>query len=127
MADETVMTGSQEASPPLDPRATEWMTQAVEVGQHGDPSPNPHVGCVIVHDDRLIATGYHASAGDRHAEIVALEQAGEQARGATLYVTLEPCNHFGKTPPCTDAIIKAGIKRVVAGCSDPNPNVQGGT
>jgi diaminohydroxyphosphoribosylaminopyrimidine deaminase/5-amino-6-(5-phosphoribosylamino)uracil reductase len=102
------------------------MAQAVEAGHQGDPSPNPHVGCVIVRDDTLVAMGYHASAGERHAEIMALEQAGENARGATLYVTLEPCNHYGKTPPCTDAIIKAGIARVVTGCADPNPNVAGG-
>jgi diaminohydroxyphosphoribosylaminopyrimidine deaminase/5-amino-6-(5-phosphoribosylamino)uracil reductase len=84
------------------------------------------VGAVIVKDGQVIATGYHVSAGERHAEIAALEQAGERAQGATLFVTLEPCNHFGKTPPCTDAIIKAGIARVVAGCADPNPNVAGG-
>lgn len=123
MADDTVKPG---ADSQLDPRATEWMAEAVEIGHHGDPSPNPHVGCVIVKDDHVVATGFHASAGERHAEIVALDQAGERARGATLYVTLEPCNHFGKTPPCTDAIIKAGIKRVVAGCADPNPHVAGG-
>jgi diaminohydroxyphosphoribosylaminopyrimidine deaminase/5-amino-6-(5-phosphoribosylamino)uracil reductase len=102
------------------------MAQAVEIGHHGDPSPNPHVGCVIVKDGRLIASGYHAVAGDRHAEIMALEQAGARARGATLYVTLEPCNHHGRTPPCTESIIAAGITRVVAGCPDPNPNVAGG-
>src|SRR5262245_66570118 len=96
----------------LQPRDSEWMAQAVEIGHQGDPSPNPHVGCVIVKDGRLIATGYHASAGDRHAEVMALEKAGPQARGATLYVTLEPCNHFGRTPPCTEAIIAAGISRV---------------
>jgi len=116
------------SEPPVvgDGRATEWMAQAVEIGHHGDPSPNPHVGCVIVKDGRLIASGYHAVAGDRHAEIMALEQAGARARGATLYVTLEPCNHHGRTPPCTEAIISAGIARVVAGCPDPNPNVEGG-
>ncbi|HTV25839.1 MAG TPA: bifunctional diaminohydroxyphosphoribosylaminopyrimidine deaminase/5-amino-6-(5-phosphoribosylamino)uracil reductase RibD [Polyangiaceae bacterium] len=128
MVDDTSRTGgaSSEASTLTDARATEWMAQAIEIGHQGDPSPNPHVGAVIVKDGQIIATGFHASAGDRHAEIVALEQAGERARGATLYVTLEPCNHFGKTPPCTDAIIKAGIARVVAGCADPNPNVAGG-
>src|SRR6187402_2537107 len=116
------------SEPPVvgDGRATEWMAQAVEIGHHGDPSPNPHVGCVIVKDGRLIASGYHAVAGDRHAEIMALEQAGARARGATLYVTLEPCNHHGRTPPCTESIIAAGIARVVAGCPDPNPNVEGG-
>jgi diaminohydroxyphosphoribosylaminopyrimidine deaminase / 5-amino-6-(5-phosphoribosylamino)uracil reductase len=127
MVDDTSRTGaSSEASALTDARATEWMAQAIEIGHQGDPSPNPHVGAVIVKDGQIIATGFHASAGERHAEIVALEQAGERAQGATLYVTLEPCNHFGKTPPCTDAIVKAGIARVVAGCSDPNPNVAGG-
>jgi diaminohydroxyphosphoribosylaminopyrimidine deaminase/5-amino-6-(5-phosphoribosylamino)uracil reductase len=128
MVDDSSRTGgpSSEAPPLSDAKAPEYMAQAIEIGHQGDPSPNPHVGAVIVKDGQIIATGFHASAGERHAEIVALEQAGERARGATLYVTLEPCNHFGKTPPCTDAIIKAGIARVVAGCSDPNPNVAGG-
>ena len=128
MVDDTSRTGgaSGDAATLNDPRATEWMAQAIEIGHQGDPSPNPHVGALIVKDGQVIATGFHVSAGERHAEIAALEQAGERARGATLYVTLEPCNHFGKTPPCTDAIIKAGIARVVAGCPDPNPNVPGG-
>lgn len=128
MVDDTSRTGgsSGDGSAQVDAKASEWMAQAIEVGHQGDPSPNPHVGAVIVKDGQIIATGFHASAGERHAEIVALEQAGERARGATLFVTLEPCNHFGKTPPCTDAIIKAGIARVVAGCADPNPNVSGG-
>jgi diaminohydroxyphosphoribosylaminopyrimidine deaminase / 5-amino-6-(5-phosphoribosylamino)uracil reductase len=128
MVDDTSRTGgaSGDAATLNDPRATEWMAQAIEIGHQGDPSPNPHVGALIVKDGQIVATGFHASAGERHAEIVALEQAGERARGATLYITLEPCNHFGKTPPCTDAIIQAGIARVVAGCSDPNPNVPGG-
>ena len=128
MVDDTSRTGgaSGDAATLNDPRATEWMAQALEIGHQGDPSPNPHVGAVVVKDGQVVGTGFHASAGDRHAEIVALEQAGERARGATLYVTLEPCNHFGKTPPCTDAIVNAGIARVVAGCPDPNPNVPGG-
>lgn len=128
MVDDTSRTGAPPSEAPVltDARAAEWMAQAIEIGHQGDPSPNPHVGAVVVKDGQILATGFHASAGDRHAEIVALEQAGERARGATLYVTLEPCNHFGKTPPCTDAIIQAGIARVVAGCADPNPNVAGG-
>jgi len=127
MVDDASRVGSGSEPPVVgDGRATEWMAQAVEIGHHGDPSPNPHVGCVIVKDGRLIASGYHAVAGDRHAEIMALEQAGARARGATLYVTLEPCNHHGRTPPCTESIIAAGITRVVAGCPDPNPNVAGG-
>ena len=128
MVDDTSRTGgaSGDAATLNDPRATEWMAQAIEVGHQGDPSPNPHVGALVVKDGQIVGTGFHASAGERHAEIVALDQAGERARGATLYVTLEPCNHFGKTPPCTDAIINAGIARVIAGCPDPNPNVPGG-
>src|SRR5688572_21986237 len=118
---------SADVAAAVDPHASEWMAQAVELGHQGDPSPNPHVGCVIVKDGELVGSGFHVSAGDPHAEIVALEQAGERARGAVLYVTLEPCNHHGKTPPCTDAIIKAGISKVVAGCPDPNPHLPGGT
>lgn len=128
MVDDTSRAGEppSEGAPLNDARANEWMAQAIEIGHQGDPSPNPHVGALVVRDGQVVATGFHASAGERHAEIVALEQAGERARGATLYVTLEPCNHFGKTPPCTDAIIAAGVARVVAGCADPNPNVAGG-
>lgn len=91
----------------------------------GRTSPNPCVGAVIVHDQTVIATGYHKKAGTPHAEIHALRKAGESARGATLYVTLEPCNHVGRTPPCTRAIVAAGIRRVVVGMEDPNPLVDG--
>jgi diaminohydroxyphosphoribosylaminopyrimidine deaminase/5-amino-6-(5-phosphoribosylamino)uracil reductase len=102
------------------------MARAVELGRGGDPSPNPHVGCVVAVDDAIVGEGYHATAGAEHAEIVALKAAGKKARGATLYATLEPCNHVGKTPPCVDAIVAAGIKRVVIGRRDPNPRVTGG-
>ncbi len=102
------------------------MDKALALGKLGEPSPNPHVGCVIADGDRVLAEGYHESVGLDHAEVVALTRAGEQARGKTLYVTLEPCNHEGRTSPCVDAIIKAGIKRVVVGCPDPNPTVTGG-
>ena len=102
------------------------MARALELGRGGDPSPNPHVGCVIAQDDAVVGEGYHATAGAEHAEIVALKAAGKKARGATLYATLEPCNHVGKTPPCVDAIVAAGIKRVVIGRRDPNPRVTGG-
>jgi len=91
----------------------------------GRTSPNPLVGAVIVKDGNIVGQGYHQRAGEPHAEIMALGQAGEKARGATLYLNLEPCNHFGRTPPCTQAILKAGINRVVAGMSDPNPLVSG--
>ncbi|MDR3629249.1 MAG: bifunctional diaminohydroxyphosphoribosylaminopyrimidine deaminase/5-amino-6-(5-phosphoribosylamino)uracil reductase RibD [Desulfocapsaceae bacterium] len=91
----------------------------------GKTSPNPCVGAVIVKDDRVIAKGYHKRAGGPHAEINALRKAGTQARGATVYVTLEPCNHTGRTPPCTRALLAAGVKRVVVGMEDPNPLVHG--
>jgi diaminohydroxyphosphoribosylaminopyrimidine deaminase/5-amino-6-(5-phosphoribosylamino)uracil reductase len=102
------------------------MARALELGRQGDPSPNPHVGCVIAKGDSVVGEGHHATAGAEHAEIVALKAAGKKARGATLYGTLEPCNHVGKTPPCVDAILAAGIARVVIGRRDPNPRVTGG-
>ncbi|MEN8139648.1 MAG: bifunctional diaminohydroxyphosphoribosylaminopyrimidine deaminase/5-amino-6-(5-phosphoribosylamino)uracil reductase RibD [Thermodesulfobacteriota bacterium] len=91
----------------------------------GRTSPNPCVGAVVVKDGQVIATGYHKKAGTPHAEVHALGRAGEAAAGATIYVSLEPCNHTGKTPPCTKAIIASGIKRVVVGMVDPNPLVAG--
>lgn len=91
----------------------------------GRVSPNPLVGCVLVRDGRVIAEGYHQRFGGPHAEVVALRKAGDSARGATLYVNLEPCSHHGKTPPCTEAIIAAGVKRVVASIKDPNPFIAG--
>lgn len=91
----------------------------------GRVSPNPMVGAVVVKNDRILGEGYHRQFGGDHAEVNALRDAGEEARGATLYVNLEPCCHFGKTPPCTDAIIAAGIKRVVVGTIDPNQRVNG--
>ena len=91
----------------------------------GNCWPNPSVGCVIVKDNTIVARGWTQPGGRPHAETVALAQAGDAARGATLYVTLEPCAHQGKTPPCTDAIIKAGIKKVVVACLDTNPKVAG--
>jgi len=91
----------------------------------GRTAPNPSVGCVIVKEDSIIGTGATARGGRPHAEVLALQQAGEQAKGAALYVTLEPCSHHGKSPPCMDAIIKAGIAKVVVACTDPNPAVNG--
>lgn len=92
----------------------------------GRSSPNPAVGAVVVRDGRIVGRGYHHQAGTPHAEVHALRQAGELAQGASIYVTLEPCNHQGRTPPCTRAILEAGISRVVYGASDPNPKAQGG-
>ena len=102
-----------------------WMDAALAAAKGGRPSPNPHVGAVVVNDGELVASGYHERAGTDHAEIVALRAAGDKARGASLYVTLEPCNHHGRTPPCTDAIIGSKVARVVIGCRDPNPHVEG--
>ena len=108
--------------------AADPMARAVVLGSSalGSTSPNPSVGAVIVRDDRVIGEGHTFPAGQNHAEINALRQAGNEARDATLYVTLEPCCHYGRTPPCTDAIIAAGIRHVVFGVTDPNPRVSGG-
>lgn len=104
-----------------------YMRRALTLARKGQgrTSPNPAVGCVIVRDGRIVGEGWHKKAGTPHAEIHALSQAGELARGADLYVTLEPCCHHGKTPPCADALIAAGVRRVVAGMADPFPQVAG--
>lgn len=102
------------------------MGRAIELARHGDPSPNPRVGSLVADGPQVLAEAYHATAGLDHAEIAALKAAGENARGKTLYVTLEPCNHEGRTPPCVDAILAAGIRRIVVGTRDPNPRVAGG-
>lgn len=106
----------------------EYMKRALELASKGKgtTSPNPMVGAVLVDDDgKIVGEGYHKKAGEPHAEINALKNAGVLAKGTTLYVTLEPCSHYGKTPPCADAIVKAGIKRVVIACGDPNYLVNG--
>lgn len=104
-----------------------YMSRAIQLAYKGlyTTQPNPRVGCVIVKDDRIVGEGYHQQAGGPHAEIYALQQAAQQAHGATAYVTLEPCSHHGKTPPCADALIEAGVSRVVCGMQDPNPLVSG--
>ncbi|GBC92358.1 Riboflavin biosynthesis protein RibD [bacterium HR15] len=102
-----------------------WMQRAVQLAGRGFPAPNPHVGAVIVADGELVGTGFHPYAGAPHAEVFALRHAGARAHGATLYVTLEPCCHHGRTPPCTQAILQAGIRRVVVAMRDPNPKVAG--
>jgi diaminohydroxyphosphoribosylaminopyrimidine deaminase / 5-amino-6-(5-phosphoribosylamino)uracil reductase len=104
-----------------------FMEHALDLARKGEgmASPNPTVGCVIVKDGVILGDGFHQYAARDHAEIVALKQAGAKARGATIYVTLEPCNHTGRTGPCTEAIIAAGISRVVAAMEDPNPRNAG--
>ena len=104
------------------------MARALELAGRGlyTTSPNPRVGCVILKDGEVLGEGWHEAAGLPHAEILALAQARERARGATLYVSLEPCSHHGRTPPCADAVANAGVARVVAAMQDPNPEVSGG-
>ncbi len=101
----------------------DFMRMAIYLARQGlgSVSPNPPVGCVLVKDNLLVGKGYHARYGHAHAEVAALDSAGENARGATAYVTLMPCNHQGKTPPCTEALIKAGVAKVIAAVDDPNP------
>ncbi len=102
-----------------------WMALDLARQGLGKTNPNPMVGAVLVKDGEVLGTGYHEQAGLPHAEIIALQDAGERARGATLYVNLEPCSHQGRTPPCVDAIIGAGIRKVVLAAADPNPLVSG--
>src|SRR5678815_3811151 len=103
------------------------MRLALDEARKAVPSPNPPVGAVVTDGDgNVIGSAHHVRAGEPHAEELALTQAGDKAKGASLYVTLEPCNHEGRTPPCVDAILKAGVGRIVIGCLDPNPNVTGG-
>ena len=108
---------------PSHPRDLEWMHRALRLARKGEglTRPNPPVGAVLVKNGRVLGQGWHHKAGEPHAEILALRQAGSSARGATLYLTLEPCSTFGRTPPCTEALVRAGIARVVVGVSDPNP------
>ena len=104
-----------------------WMNLALDLASRGRGfvEPNPMVGAVIVKDNQVIGVGWHQKFGEQHAEVEALHQAGNEARGATLFVSLEPCSHHGKTPPCADAVVKAGISKVFIAMRDPNPLVSG--
>ena len=104
-----------------------YMAKALALAKRGlyTTDPNPRVGCVIVRDGKIVGEGWHRAAGQAHAEIEALHTAGDRAQGAIAYVTLEPCCHHGTTPPCSNALIKAGVSRVVAAMQDPNPLVAG--
>jgi diaminohydroxyphosphoribosylaminopyrimidine deaminase/5-amino-6-(5-phosphoribosylamino)uracil reductase len=112
----------------IQPQDADFMRIALEEARKGQgrTAPNPCVGAVVVREGQIVGRGYHRRAGTPHAEVNALNAAGDLAAGSTLYVTLEPCNHTGRTPPCTQAVLKAGITRVVVGMSDPNPTVAGG-
>jgi diaminohydroxyphosphoribosylaminopyrimidine deaminase/5-amino-6-(5-phosphoribosylamino)uracil reductase len=104
-----------------------FMARALQLARFGlyTTHPNPRVGCMIVRDGQIVGEGWHERAGEPHAEIHALRMAAEAARGADVYVTLEPCSHFGRTPPCANALVQAGVGRVVAAMVDPNPLVAG--
>jgi diaminohydroxyphosphoribosylaminopyrimidine deaminase/5-amino-6-(5-phosphoribosylamino)uracil reductase len=104
----------------------QWMKRAIRLAEkgRGRTSPNPMVGAVLVKEGIVVGEGYHARAGEAHAEIIALRKAREEARGSTLYINLEPCTHYGRTPPCVPVIIEAGVRRVVIGIEDPNPLIK---
>src|SRR5690606_2765043 len=117
--------GSSSGSQRLVPQ--QFMAQALQLAEQGlyTTDPNPRVGCLVVKDGQVVGRGWHRRAGEPHAEVHALQEAGEQARGATLYVTLEPCSHHGRTPPCAEAVLRSGVSRVVVAMRDPNPQGAG--
>ena len=109
------------------PQDVAFMQLALDLAKQGEftTTPNPSVGCILVKDGEVVGKGFHAKAGEPHAEVMALREAGENARGATAYVTLEPCSHFGRTPPCAKGLVEAGVTKVIAAMCDPNPQVAG--
>ena len=112
---------------PFSPQDVAFMQLALDLAKQGEftTTPNPSVGCVLVKDGKVVGKGFHAKAGEPHAEVMALREAGENARGAKAYVTLEPCSHFGRTPPCAKGLVEAGVSKVIAAMCDPNPQVAG--
>ena len=112
---------------PFSPQDVAFMQLALDLAKQGEftTTPNPSVGCVLVKDGKVVGKGFHAKAGEPHAEVMALREAGENARGATAYVTLEPCSHSGRTPPCAKGLVEAGVSKVIAAMCDPNPQVAG--
>ena len=112
---------------PFSPQDVAFMQLALDLAKQGEftTTPNPSVGCVLVKNGEVVGKGFHAKAGEPHAEVMALREAGEKARGATAYVTLEPCSHFGRTPPCAKGLVEAGVSKVIAAMCDPNPQVAG--
>ena len=112
---------------PFSPQDIAFMQLALDLAKQGEftTTPNPSVGCVLVKDGKVVGKGFHVKAGEPHAEVMALREAGENARGATAYVTLEPCSHFGRTPPCAKGLVEAGVSKVIAAMCDPNPQVAG--
>jgi diaminohydroxyphosphoribosylaminopyrimidine deaminase/5-amino-6-(5-phosphoribosylamino)uracil reductase len=111
----------------VSPQDELYMNRAIELAKtrKGETHPNPTVGCVIVKNGKVVGEGFHRRAGEPHAEVVALQRAGKNAEGSTVYVTLEPCSHYGRTPPCSLALIRAKVRRVVVATADPNPRVSG--
>lgn len=109
------------------PIDVEMMSRAISLAKRGiyTTAPNPNVGCVLVREGEIVGEGFHLRAGEPHAEVHAMRMAGEKTRGATAYVTLEPCSHYGRTPPCAEGLIKAGVTRVICAMEDPNPQVAG--
>ncbi|HDY7658120.1 TPA: bifunctional diaminohydroxyphosphoribosylaminopyrimidine deaminase/5-amino-6-(5-phosphoribosylamino)uracil reductase RibD, partial [Vibrio vulnificus] len=103
----------------------QMMLRAIALAKRGlyTTAPNPNVGCVLLRDGEIVGEGFHFRAGEPHAEVHAMRMAGDKAKGATAYVTLEPCSHYGRTPPCAEGLIKAGVSRVVCAMEDPNPQV----